>query len=373
MKRDQEHGKHTLRVQRGLIVGVNGDDVFVELGPRMQGVISIQQFEEKPKPGEEHEFTLHGQEDGLWALSLVDANPLDTWTQMEVGSWVQSRVTGKNTGGLELKVGPLHAFMPKSETGLARDEDPQVLVGTEITAEVFEIDRERQRVLLSRKAVLKKQQEGQHQHEVGALKPGQVVQGRVTRIEPFGAFVSFGNGLEGMIHISNLSLERVEKPEDVVTKGETVEAKILTITQNGKRIALGLKQMVESPWKTIGSTHYVDQIIEGTVTRTADFGAFLSIVKGVEGLLHESESGSGGRRLRDSVRPGQKLAVRIVSIDAEAERLSLSRLHRNGALIQPEEILEAGEVADMKATLEGSPAKTSLGNLLQRALQTRKD
>jgi small subunit ribosomal protein S1 len=373
MTRENEHGKHTLRVQSGLIVGVNGDDVFVELGPRMQGVISVQQFDEKPALGEEHEFTLHGQEDGLWALSRVDATPLDSWTQMEVGSWVQSRVTGKNPGGLELKVGPLHAFMPKSETGLARDEDPQVLVGTEITSEVIEIDRERQRVLLSRKAVIRKQQEGEHQHQVGALKPGQVINGRVTRIEPFGAFVSFGQGLEGLIHISNLSLERVGHPDEVVTKGQSVEAKVLTIRQNGQRIGLGLKQMVESPWKGLERTHYIDQIVEGTVTRTADFGAFVSILKGVEGLLHESESGLGSRRLRDVARKGQTLPVRIVSIDIEAERMSLSRMHRSGALIQPDEVLEASEVAELESAQETAPVQTNLGSLLKQALQTRKD
>lgn len=367
-----DHGMHTLRVRRGLIVGSNGDDVFVELGPRMQGVISRGQFERDPVPGEEYDFTLRGQEDGLWALARVEDGLLDSWRDMELGSWVQARVIGKNPGGLELKVGPLHAFMPKSETGLARDEDPKVLVGTEILCDVIEIDRERQRVLLSRKRVLEKQRESEQKQQVGALKPGQIVHGRVTRIEPYGAFVRFGHGLEGLIHVSNLSAERVGHPGEVLEKGQTVEAMVLTIRRDGKRIGLGIKQMQESPWKGLERTHYVDQIVEGTVTRLADYGVFVSIVEGVEGLLHQSQSGLGGdRRLRDVLRPGQRVAVRIAELDVEGERLGLSRVHRDGSLVQAEEVLEPEQVAELERTRETAPAATNLGNLLARALGAR--
>ena len=360
------HGEHTLRVWEGVVVGMNGDDVFVELGPRMQGFLSARHFEEAPKPGEEYQFTVLGQEDGLWALARVEEGLLKSWREMEVGSWVDARVTGRNPGGLELKIGPLHAFMPKSESGLSREQSPSVLLGTEVTVEVIEIDNERQRVLVSRKSVLKSRKESRDQHQAGALKVGQVVHGRVSRIEDYGAFVRFGNGLEGMIHISNLALDRIDHPSEVVTKGQSIEAKILTIRKGGKRVGLGLKQMVESPWKAFARVSYPDRIVEGRVTKTEDFGVFVSVAEGVEGLLHNAESTVGrDRRLRDVVKKGQTIVCRIVELDAEEERMSLSQRHRDGSPVQPEEALPPEELAQLS---DDSAASTSLGALLARAL-----
>src|SRR6516225_6877571 len=197
-----DHGSHTLRVWRGTIVGVFGDDVFVELGPRMQGVISRRQLAEPPRVGDSLDVTLRGREEELWALALSESQPIATWERLEPGSLVHARVIRLAPGGLELKIGPLHAFMPKSQTGLARDEAPAVLVGKTLTCEVIEVDPERQRVLLSRKLVIQRERASEHQREVGALKEGDVVQGRVTRIERYGAFVAFGHGMEGLVHVS---------------------------------------------------------------------------------------------------------------------------------------------------------------------------
>ncbi|MAB80476.1 MAG: hypothetical protein CMJ89_14075 [Planctomycetes bacterium] len=352
-----------------MIVGQNGDDVFVELSPRMQGVLSSRQFDDPPLPGDVFDFTVLGQEDGLWALARAEEGLLNSWRDMECGSWVNGRVTGRNPGGLELKIGPLHAFMPKSESGLSKEQDPAVLIGTEITCEVIEIDGTRQRVLVSRKRVLKQRKESREQHQVGALKVGQVIHGSVSRIEPYGAFVRFGQGLEGMIHISNLSSERVEHPSEVVKKGQSIEAKILTIRRGGKRVGLGLKQMVESPWSAFARIGYPDQILEGRVTRTEEYGVFVSVTKGVEGLLHNSESGlSRERRLRDVLSTGQPVVVRIVDFDADEERMGLSQLHRDGSPIQPEEAMSPEELAELADEGCDSPASTNLGDLLARAL-----
>ncbi len=364
------HGEHTLKIWDGTIVGLNGDDVFVELGPRMQGFLSARQFDEPPRPGEEYEFTVLGQEDGLWALARVEEGLLNSWRDMEVGSWVNARVTGRNPGGLELKIGPLHAFMPKSESGLSKEQDPSILVGTEITAEVIEIDNTRQRVLVSQKSVLKKRKESRDLHQTGALKVGQVIHGRVSRIEPYGAFVRFGQGLEGMIHISNLSLDRIDHPSDVVTKGQSIEAKILTIRRGGKRVGLGLKQMVESPWKAFARVSYPDRILEGRVTKTADFGIFVSVAEGIEGLLHNSESNVGrDRRLRDVMKKGETIVCRVVDFDPDEERMSLSLLHRDGSPVQAEEALAPEELSQL--TEDKASALTNLGKLLARALRPR--
>ena len=189
----------------------------------------------------------------------------------------------------------------------------------------------------------------------------------MTRIEEYGVFVRFGHGIEGMIHISNLSREHVDHPGDLLQVGESVTAEVLTVRHGGKRVGLGLKQLQDNPWKRLESTHQIDQIVLGRVIRTTDFGAFVSIAKGVEGLLHDSESGLGPeRRLREVLRPGQSVAVRIVAFDIGNERMSLSCMHRSGARVQPDDVLEQNQLEELSGN--GRDAATNLGDLLRRAL-----
>jgi small subunit ribosomal protein S1 len=365
---EDRHGPDTLRVWRGVVVGVNGDDVFVELGPRMQGVISRREFDGDPEPGDVHEYTLHDQEDGLWALSLRHTGHLTSWEAMERGSLVQARVIRPRPGGLELKIGPLHAFLPASQTGLPRGEEQQ-LVGRNVTCEVIEVDAERQRVVVSRRVVVQRERESARQRAVDALKPGAVVQGRVTRIEPYGAFVRFGRGLEGLIHVSNLSHERVLHPSEVLAVGQSVDARVLYIKQGGKRIALGLKQMSESPWASLERELHPGRIVEGVVSRIAEYGAFVALRPGVEGLVPRSQTGLGPERgLQSLLTPGQPVSVRVLDVDAERERMTLSLLHESGARIDPG---EAAGARDFEEHLQGSePAARGfrLGASLRKAL-----
>ena len=361
---ERDHGPHTLRVWRGTIVGCFGDDVFVELSPRMQGVISRRQFDPPAREGEQYDFTLRGQEDGLWALARVEDLPLVSWDRMEVGSILRARVTGQNHGGLELKIGQLHAFMPRSHCGLPRGADLRGLAGQELPCQVTEVDRERQRVLVSRKLLLERERQDEHQRAIHGLRPGQVVRGRVTRLEPYGAFVAFGAGLEGLIHVSNLSYDPVAHPSELLVLGESVEARVLTIRREGKRIGLGLKQMQESPWKSFARVHYEGEIAEGTVTRAADFGVFVRLERGIEGLLPNSESGlPPPTPARAALRPGQTLAVRIVAFDAERERLTLSRRHPSGAVIR------ADEAAGLRHLEANRPSPPWSGTTLASALR----
>jgi ribosomal protein S1 len=365
----RDHGPHTLRVRRGTVVGSFGDDVFVELSPRMQGVISRRHFDPPPREGEQYDFTLRGQEDGLWALARVEDLPLATWDRMEVGSILRARATGENHGGLELKIGELHAFMPRSHCGLPRGADLRTLVGQELACQVTEVDRERQRVLVSRRLLLERERADGRQRAVHGLRPGQVVRGRVTRLEPYGAFVAFGPGLEGLIHVSNISHDPVGHPSELLRLGESVECRVLTIRREGKRIGLGLKQMQESPWKHFASLHGPGEIVEGTVTRAADFGVFVAVERGVEGLLPNSESGLPAfTPARSALRPGQTLAVRILALDAERERLTLSRLHQSGAVIRPEEAAGLESLRERAEILEQAACGTPLGPLLDRAI-----
>ncbi|MCC7011278.1 MAG: 30S ribosomal protein S1 [Planctomycetes bacterium] len=366
-----DHGAHTLKVWNGVVVGVYGDDVFVELGPRMQGVISVRQFALRPRIGDTHEYTLRGREDGLWALALRESASLSTWETMEKGSLVHARAIRADRDGLELKIGPLHAFMPKSHTGLPRDQRPDVLVGKTMTCEVIEVDSERQRVLVSRKLVAQRERDDDRQRDVGALSVGQVVHGRVTRLEPYGAFVSFGRGLEGMIHVSNLAYERVEHPGALLQLGQTVSAKVLALRNGGKRIALGLKQMDESPWRELERRLPLGRIVEGTVKRVLPFGAFVGVLPGIEGLVHNTQAELRGHKdLRAQLQPGERISVRVLSIDAPQERLALSLLHVDGRAILADEAPSHATFEALlgEAAARGTALNSGLGRLLRGAL-----
>jgi small subunit ribosomal protein S1 len=359
-------------VWKGTVVGIYGDDVFVELGPRMQGVISRREFEAAPNVGESFEFTLRGREDGLWALARREQKSLATWEDMEQGSLVHARVIRAARDGLELKIGPLHAFMPKSHTGLARDEKPDVLVGRTLVCEVIEVDRERQRVLLSHKVVLQRERFSERQRAVDALAPGHVVHGHVTRIEKYGAFVALGNGLEGLLHVSNLAYERVEHPGVLLRVGQTISAKVLAIREGGRRVALGLKQMHTSPWSEVALEP--GRLVSGTVKRVLAFGAFIAVLPGVEGLVHNSQADLRGQRdLRATLAPGERVSVRVIELDGERERLSLSLRHEDGRPIEPDEAENAEHFAQLANEPPRPGSRLELRRLLDRALNSTDD
>lgn len=368
----REHGAHTLRVWRGTVVGAFGRDVFIELGPRMQGVIGVDHFDAPPPMGAQFEFTLRGLEEGLWSLALSSEKSLVTWEQMEVQSLVHARVVRVAPGGLEVKIGPLHGFMPKSHSGLPKDHELKELVGREMTVEVIEVDAERQRCTVSRRNVLKRERDSERQRHVDQLKIGQIVNGHVTRIEDYGAFVAFGRGLEGLVHVSNLAHERVAHPNEVLKLGQAIELKVLSVKQGGKRIALGLKQVGQSPWRDLERTIYVGQMLEGVVTRVLDFGAFVAVRAGVEGLVPASESGASAHApVRTHLTAGQKVSARVVSFDLDRERLSLSLLHASGARLLPDEAANAREFEELQREAArpafARPLATTLREALERA------
>ncbi len=376
---DVPRGSHTLKVWKGAVVGVHGRDVFVDLGPRMQGVIALNHFDPPPKVGEVHEFTLRGQEEGLWALARVCESPLVAWNEIESGSLVQARVIAVNPGGFELKVGPLHAFMPRSHSGLGPREDGRPLVGKNLTCEVLEVDDERQRVLLSRKLVVQRERDDSHLRQAGLLKIGQIVHGTITRVETYGAFLRFGAGLEGMVHVSNLAAPRPADAREVCRLGEMLEAKVLAIRQGGKRIALGVKQLKPSPWANLVGALQAEDIVLAKVQRVLSFGAFVSLAPGVEGLLPIGEANvPSGARLDKYLQVGAELPLRVKSVDFELERMTLSTLHRDGRQVLRDDVeglefLRASNAGvppagGLGAQPAGAGLAHSMGDALRRAL-----
>ncbi|QDV07450.1 30S ribosomal protein S1 [Planctomycetes bacterium Poly30] len=357
----------------GTVSGISGDDVVIDLGPRMQGICALTEFDEPPAVGQEFRFMNRGRDDDdLWILSLRGAKDLEVWEQLEVGSHTKARVTGQNQGGLTLKIGGNEAFMPMSQVSIQRDVDASSLLGETIVCEVMEIDRSRNRVLLSRRRVEEGERMVALSEAVGNLTPGSKVKGKVTRIEAFGAFVNIGHGVEGLVHVSQISRQRVEKVDEVLKVGQDVDAMILEIKEGGKKISLGMKQLEPDPWDEVPHRLSVDSQITGKVTRLMDFGAFVEVMPGIEGLLHVSQiSTERIQNISRVLNVGQEVTVRVSAVDPGSQRISLTRLDARGAMIGSE---DAVDNADIQAAMNPSakPLGTNLGDLFKKALENKK-
>ena len=358
-------------LRKGTVVGVNDPDVIVELGPREQGVISLSEFDEPPQAGQVFEFSIHGQEDGLWKLSRRRAKALAAWNDLYPGARVEATVQATNSGGLEVAVGPLSGFMPASQAGDRHIEDLSGLVGQKLICEVIEADPAKKRVVVSRRRVLEAERAEMREALAGQLAVGYEVSGKVTRIESFGAFVDIG-GAEGLVHVSQISRKRVENPADVLKVGQDVQAQVVKIEEGGKRIGLSMKALEPDPWDDAITFLAPEQIMNAKVVRLAEFGASCELSPGVDGLLHVSQMRGGGERVQrpsEMFKVNDEVQVRIVSIDSGARRIGLSRLDERGAVIGSEDAVDAAEIQAVVEDTRGKPQLgTNLGNLFKRAL-----
>ena len=358
---------------RGIVQGFSGEDVIIELGPLDQGVIKKIEFDAPPAVGAAVEFTKHGMEDGLHLLSLKEAKALAAWDELALGARVEARVSGQNTGGLELRIGPVSAFMPASQVGLGREEDLHRYLGQTLECEVVELDAGKRRVVLSRRKVLESARDESRKQLMGALTAGQLVTGKVTRVEPFGAFVDIGGGVEALLHVSNISRKRVSSAADVLKTGDQVRAMILEIKEGGKRIGIGTKQLEADPWDEMAQRIAPGQVITGKIVRVMDFGAFIELLPGIEGLLHVSQvSKERVRRAQDVLKVGAEFAVRVQSVDTQQKRISLSRFDDRGALIGSEDSVEGAVIQEVLERQSGAKAQTNLGSLFKKALDQKR-
>ena len=364
-------------IVRGHVVGfsANHQDAIVELegGPREQGTISVEEFDDPPRFGDPFDFVVVGRaDDGLWILSRSEVKQLASWKEMEKGKLVTARVTGQNTGGLELKVGPTDAFMPASQVSLHKETDLAHYIGQNLVCQVMEVDRRRKRVTLSRRKVLEQEAREKRAEVVAELVPGAVVKGTVTRIEDFGAFVEIRPGVEGLLHVSNISRQRVKHPSDRLKEGDQVELAVLEISQGGKRIGLGMKQLEPDPWDEVVEAFPPGTLVTGKVARLATFGAFVNLMDGVDGLVHVSQMGlPRGRHVSDAVKEGAELTVRVVSVDRDKQRIALSRLDDKGKIIGAEDESAADEDIEEVRRESQRPDRggVNLGDLLRKALE----
>jgi small subunit ribosomal protein S1 len=317
-------------VKKGPIVAIHGEDIFVDVGGKSQGVLAMEQFANDPEPkvGDIVEFTIEGydKEDGLLILNRQGAIMAAAWETLEEGQTLEGRVTGHNKGGLELTINGVRAFMPISQIELFRVEDLAPYVDQKLLCQVTEVDRADKNVIVSRRALLELEEQEAREKAFLTLVEGQTVTGTVRNIMPYGAFVTIGPGVDGLLHVKDMSYGRVEDPKSVVKEGQKLELMILKIDKETRKIGLSLKAVLPDPWASAEGKWLIGSVTSGRVTRLAEFGAFVELEAGVEGLVPMSEM-SFERRIKSAeeiCKPGDVIKVRVMSVDLERKRISLS-------------------------------------------------
>jgi small subunit ribosomal protein S1 len=316
-------------LKRGKVIAIQGDDIFVDMGGKSQGILPAIQFENDPLPnvGDTVEVEIEGYQpgEGFLILSRQGAVQAAAWETLVEGQIVEGRVTGHNKGGLELEINGLRAFMPISQIEMFRVEDLGPYNNQRLRCEISEVNREDRNIIVSRKTLLEREAAEAREKAFGALAEGQILKGTVRTVMPYGAFVDIG-GVDGLLHVSDMSYSRVNDPNTVVQQGQAIEVKVLKIDPATRKISLGLKQVLPDPWADAADKWPVQSMVKGTVTKLMDFGAFVEIAAGVEGLIPISEFTYLKRIKHPSevLKQGDIVDVRVMSVDVARKRISLS-------------------------------------------------
>jgi small subunit ribosomal protein S1 len=324
-------------VVTGHVVRIDNDEVLVDIGYKSEGVIPSSELSIRKSVDPSDEVSL-GEEvdalvltkedqDGRLILSKKRARFEKAWRKIEAAAESGEPVIGSVIevvkGGLIIDLG-VRGFLPASLVDIRRVPNLDEYMGQEIECKVIELNRSRNNVVLSRRAVLEEQRKEDRERILDRLQPGQVVEGKISNIVDFGAFVDL-DGIDGLIHISELSWSHVNHPSEILSIGDTVSVKVLDIDRDRQRISLGLKQTQEDPWQRVVDTYNIGDELEGNVTKVVTFGAFVEILDGVEGLVHISELAQHHvENPREIIQPGDPVRVKILEIDSERRRLSLS-------------------------------------------------
>ena len=314
--------------KKARVMAVHGNDIFLDIpGGRSQGVLPADQFPEgMPEVGAEIDVHIEGYDNanGLLILSRQGAAVHVDWSSVGEGMIVEARVTAVNKGGLSVEVNNIQGFMPISQIDLYRVETPEQFVNQRLRCIVTEVKPDERNLVVSRRALLEKDREEQREKTWAGLAEGQIREGVVRSIKEFGAFVDIG-GVDGLLHLSEMSWQRVQKAEDIVQPGQMVRVVVLKIDRETRKVGLGLRQLQTSPWDSIDANYGPKAIVKGKVTRVTEFGAFVELEPGIEGLVHISELASHRvRRVLDIVKIDQEVTVMVLGTDKAQRRISLS-------------------------------------------------
>jgi len=326
----------SMQLKRGRITSIRDDDVFVDLAgtdSKLQGVVPLKQFDRSPRPGSVMEFVVEriDEAEGLIHLSRESAVSQLSWDQLQPGAAVEARATGTNKGGLELEIsGNIRAFMPAGQVDLQHVESLDVFVGQRLRCVVQKVEHRSRNVVLSRRRYLEQEQATLRKRLLEEIEVGQIREGTVTSLMPYGAFVNIG-GLDGLLHISDMSHAHIAKPADAVEVGQQVQVKVLQFDGEAQKVRLGLKQLGPDPWENIEDRFRPGSEVEGRVTRLAQFGAFVEVTEGVEGLIPISElSWSRIQQPSQVLKEGDVVRLKVLQVDTERNRMSLSLKQSQG-------------------------------------------
>jgi len=318
------------KLVRGKIIGYAGDDVVVEVGLKSEGLIPKEEFEGLDiKPGDLVDVLLEDieGEGGLIQLSKRRADRMMAWQRIvdttKEGDVVEGLVTKKIKGGLLVDIG-VPVFLPASQVDVRRPGEVGDFIGKRVRAEILKIDLERKNIVISRRKLIETERDAAKKRLMETLKEGDVVTGEVKNIADFGAFVDLG-GIDGLLHITDMSWSRINHPSELLKMGQKVEVKVLNIDREKEKIALGLKQREASPWEEIEKKYPVGSRIHGAVVNIMSYGAFVRLEDGIEGLVHISEM-SWTRRVNhpsEMVQPGQEVDVVVLEINKDKQEISL--------------------------------------------------
>jgi small subunit ribosomal protein S1 len=315
----------------GTVVAVSADFVFVDIGYKTEGVLPVSLFEnakETVEPGTKLLVSVKGRnEEGYLELSRLRVEVPKDWTALEKAFEDKAVIVGTVTavvkGGLTVDVG-VRAFMPGSRSGARDAAEMEKLVGQEIRCRIIKLDATEEDVVVDRRAVAEEEDRSTKERRYSEINEGDTVSGTVRSLTDYGAFVDI-SGVDGLLHISDIAWSRVEKPADVLTVGQQIDAKVLKIDPSGKRISLGMKQLQPHPWDAVAGKYTAGERVRGKVTRVTDFGAFVELEPGIEGMVHLSEM-SWAKKVRkpgDMVKPGDVVEVMILGVNAAERRMSL--------------------------------------------------
>ena len=332
--------KEGARQLEGTVVSLTAEQVFLDIGYKVEGVLPRSAFlsnAESVKPGDKISVSITGRNaEGYYELSRFRVALPRDWSALEAAFAQKLAVAGTVTaavkGGLSVDIG-VRAFMPASRSGARDAAEVEALIGQQITCRITKLDVADENVVVDRRVVLEEQARGELEACRAALEEGATVTGTVRSLMPYGAFVDIGGGefrgLEGLLHVSDMAHTRVAKPEDIVSVGQQIQVRILKIDAASGKISLGLKQLQPEPWQTVPERYSQGQRVSGAVTRVTDFGAFVELEPGVEGMIHISEM-SWAKKVRhpsDLLKPGDRVDAVILSIkpptQSEAGRIAL--------------------------------------------------
>ena len=315
----------------GTVIAVSAESVFFDIGFKTEGIMPVALFQgagEVVKPGDKMAVSVKGRDpEGYYELSRQKiAQPRD-WSSLEQAfadkATIVGTVTGVIKGGFSVDVG-VRAFMPASRSGVRDVADMEKLVGQEIRCRIIKLDATEEDVVVDRRALAEEEERGVKERRYSEIREGETVRGTVRRLTDYGAFVDLG-GVDGLLHVGEIAWSRVNKPADVLSLGQQIEARVLKVDPEKRRISLGMKQLQKDPWDSVVEKYKLGERARGTVTRVLEFGAFVEVEPGIEGLIHVSEM-SWAKKVRiasEVVKPGETVEVVILGVNQAEHRISL--------------------------------------------------